>query len=462
MDDDLPLADHQVDSVAVGVLDERHDGLARAVGVAGGGRGGCRRTRQPDGAGRPDPCRSEELPSAGVTHLVLHIGTRTSSVTYATGVSAPGGFRIGARSAGRSWRVRSGRRSVARMRTTSPHPVRLLAAAAVTALCAGLGVGLAAPTKASPPGEGKVDKDVRFATFNASLNRTSEGELVARPVDARQRQAANVAETIQRVGPDVLLINEFDYDAGDEAADAVPRQLPGGAAERGARRSTTPTPTSRRRTRACRRGFDLNNNGDASAGDADDAYGIRCLRGPVRDGRLLEVPDRRRRVRTFQNFLWKDMPGALLPDDPATPRRRTGTHPRSWTCCGCRQVATGTSRSRSAGKTVHFLVSHPTPPAFDGAEDRNGTAQLRRDPASGPTTSRPARGPLHLRRRRARTVGLRKGAPLRDRRRPELRPARRRLASPARPSSCSSTHVSTRRDRRRARARSRRPRCRAA
>ena len=24
-------------------------------------------------------------------------------------------------------------------------------------------------------------------------------------------------------------------------------------------------------------------------------------------------------------------------------------------------------------KTVHFLVSHPTPPVFDGPEDRNGT-----------------------------------------------------------------------------------------
>ena len=29
--------------------------------------------------------------------------------------------------------------------------------------------------------------------------------------------------------------------------------------------------------------------------------------------------------------------------------------------------------SRSVGKTVHFLVSHPTPPVFDGPEDRNGT-----------------------------------------------------------------------------------------
>ncbi len=24
------------------------------------------------------------------------------------------------------------------------------------------------------------------------------------------------------------------------------------------------------------------------------------------------------------------------------------------------------------GGTVHFLVSHPTPPVFDGPEDRNG------------------------------------------------------------------------------------------
>ena len=26
-----------------------------------------------------------------------------------------------------------------------------------------------------------------------------------------------------------------------------------------------------------------------------------------------------------------------------------------------------------SGSTVHLLVSHPTPPVFDGAEDRNGT-----------------------------------------------------------------------------------------
>jgi hypothetical protein len=58
---------------------------------------------------------------------------------------------------------------------------------------------------------------VRFATFNASLNRSVEGELVEDLSTTDDEQAANVAETIQRIRPDVLLINEFDYDARGKA-----------------------------------------------------------------------------------------------------------------------------------------------------------------------------------------------------------------------------------------------------
>src|SRR5918997_3352731 len=59
--------------------------------------------------------------------------------------------------------------------------------------------------------------DVRFATFNASLNRPAAGDLVdhlSNPGvdDVFRRQARNVAEVIQRTRPDVLLINEFDFD----------------------------------------------------------------------------------------------------------------------------------------------------------------------------------------------------------------------------------------------------------
>jgi hypothetical protein len=78
-------------------------------------------------------------------------------------------------------------------------------------------------------------------------------------------------------------------------------------------------------------------------------------------------------VRSFQHFLWKDMPGALLPDDPAT------AAPADWYSADELAVLPLSSKShwdipiRIDGETVHFLVSHPTPPVFDGPEDRNGT-----------------------------------------------------------------------------------------
>ena len=65
--------------------------------------------------------------------------------------------------------------------------------------------------------------EVRFASFNASLNRGELGQLLddlSNPGGAgfgdttarRIQQAHNVAEIIQRTRPDVLLVNEFDFD----------------------------------------------------------------------------------------------------------------------------------------------------------------------------------------------------------------------------------------------------------
>ena len=98
---------------------------------------------------------------------------------------------------------------------------------------------------------------------------------------------------------------------------------------------------------------------------------LRRLPGPVRHGRALEDPIDTDEVRTFQHFLWKDMPGALLPDDPTTAAPADWYSPESSRCSGCRASRTGTSRS-GRPQTVHVLASHPTPPTFDGAEDRNG------------------------------------------------------------------------------------------
>ena len=61
---------------------------------------------------------------------------------------------------------------------------------------------------------------IRFATFNVSLNRTGEGELVDELVAGNHEQISSIAAIIRRVQPDVILLNEFDF-AGERAIAAV-------------------------------------------------------------------------------------------------------------------------------------------------------------------------------------------------------------------------------------------------
>ncbi len=77
-------------------------------------------------------------------------------------------------------------------------------------------------------------------------------------------------------------------------------------------------------------------------------------------------------IRTFQKFLWKDMPEAMLPDDPATPAAEDWYSPAELDVVRLSSKSHWDLPMQIGGKTVHFLVSHPTPPVFDGPEDRNG------------------------------------------------------------------------------------------
>ena len=213
-------------------------------------------------------------------------------------------------------------------------------------------------------------RSARFATFNASLNRATEGELVADLSTPDDVQAQAVAEVIQRVRPDVLLINEFDFDAEGLAARLFQRNYlsvgHNGAAPIHYRyRFVAPSNTG------IPSGFDLDNNG--TVGGPNDAFGFGAYPGQFGMAVFSRYPILRDQVRTFQLFLWKDMPGALLPDDPATPA------PADW--YSPQELAVFRLSSKShwdlpvliGGKVIHTLVSHPTPPVFDGPEDRNGT-----------------------------------------------------------------------------------------
>lgn len=211
---------------------------------------------------------------------------------------------------------------------------------------------------------------VRFATFNASLNRNFEGQLVADLSTPGNAQAQAVAEIIQRTRPDVLLINEFDYVEDGTAAELFQENYLS-VSQQGADPIDYPYFFVAPSNTGIPSGFDLNNNG--VVGGPDDAFGFGFFPGQFGMAVYSRYPIDYGAIRTFQTFLWKDMPGALLPDDPNTPE------PADWYSPEELEVFRLSSKShwdvpiRIGARDVHFLVSHPTPPVFDGPEDRNGT-----------------------------------------------------------------------------------------
>ncbi|WP_238146609.1 endonuclease/exonuclease/phosphatase family protein [Ornithinimicrobium murale] len=217
-----------------------------------------------------------------------------------------------------------------------------------------------APAAASQPG--RPDMDVRFSTFNASLNRGAEGQLLADLSTPDNVQAQVIAEIIQRNDPDVLLVNEFDYVEGGQAAELF-RDNYLAVGQNGAAPVDYPYYYVAPSNTGVPSGHDLNNDGVVGGGD--DAFGFGLFPGQYGMVVYSKYPIDTDGVRTFQNFRWQDMPGNLMPTGFYSPEEQ--------------EILRLSSKSHwdvpirvGKHKTVHFLVSHPTPPTFDGPEDRNG------------------------------------------------------------------------------------------
>ena len=305
-----------------------------------------------------------------------------------------------------------------------------------------IAIALAALTAVPVAAFGSSGHDtVRFATFNASLNRGAAGALVADLSTPDNAQARTIAEIVQRTRPDVLLINEFDFVEAASRMSCSSRTTCR-SAQNGAEpidyayRFIAPSNTG------IASGFDLNNNGaivttPGAPGYGDDALGFGAFPGQFGMAVYSRYPIDDEQIRTFQHFLWKDMPGALLPDDPATPA------PADWYSPAELAIFRLSSKSHwdlpiQIGNKHRALPGQP--PDAAGIRRAGGpqrAAQLRRDPLLGRLhPARPRR--LHLR-RQGRHGGLQPGRAVRHRRRPELRPARRRQRSRARPSNCWTT-----------------------
>lgn len=239
------------------------------------------------------------------------------------------------------------------------------------------GILLATPACVAPT-------TLRVATWNAEDIRAAD------LADPNQPRLAAAGQTIRALRPDILLLNEIAFDpAGQNASRFADQYLTlqtGGTAWP---MSAWMPPVNTGEPS----GHDLDRSGGAitvhpepeAAGSdgtpprqtleqrayGNDAWGFGTFSGQygmallVRPG--LEILEDQ--VRTFRLFLWSDMPGA---QPPSLPDGTPWYTPEAWAefRLASKTMAAVPVRLPS-GEVLYCLISHPTPPAFDGPEGRN-------------------------------------------------------------------------------------------
>lgn len=213
---------------------------------------------------------------------------------------------------------------------------------------------------------------VRVATYNTSLYDEQAGGLIAR-LRAGDEDARNVAAVLQRVRPDVVLLNEFDYDEAGVAASLFQRgyleqaQPGGGEPLHYPYRYLAPVNTG------VPSGLDLDLDGTVGGEGRDrgnDAWGYGLHPGQYGMLVLSRHPIQASQARTFQRLPWSALPGARQPVDPET---GAAWYPEeTWRRLRLSSKSHWDVPVVTPMGTLHLLAAHPTPPVFDGPEDRNG------------------------------------------------------------------------------------------
>lgn len=257
-----------------------------------------------------------------------------------------------------------------------------------------LGLGLLASLSPTPAVQAA---GFRIATYNTSLSPNQQDGLIAAlsvtPDDPAYNtpgtltyQARQIAEVIQRVNPDIILLNEFNYSPTNPTGAATLFQQnflsvgqnvsgdPSGPANPITFKEffVRPGDTTDPFNTGIFSGYALNVEQGGPIPQppvetidyANTSWGFGFYPGQYGMVVYSKYDILEEQARTFQNFLWTDMPGNLLPTDWYSP-----------------EVAAQFPLSSKShwdlpvdvnGDIVHLLASHPTPPVFDGPEDRNG------------------------------------------------------------------------------------------
>lgn len=213
---------------------------------------------------------------------------------------------------------------------------------------------------------------VRIAVFNIRELTTEALEDVDESGAGRAANVRAAADVVARVRPDVLVVQEIDHDyrsAEDLALNG--RRLRDAYLAAAGDDLEFPYVYAAPSNTGIASGHDYNADGrvatEADVGGreyGEDCYGFGTYPGQYSMVLLSRFPIDGAAARTFQKFLWKDLPGHHIPVDFYSPeeiddfRLSSKSH---WDV----PIEIGDAR-------LHLWISHPTPAVFDGEEDRNG------------------------------------------------------------------------------------------
>nr|WP_245216432.1 endonuclease/exonuclease/phosphatase family protein [Sagittula salina] len=186
---------------------------------------------------------------------------------------------------------------------------------------------------------------MRVATWHAEFSRNGPG-LLLRDLKAGKVDLAPILDT----GPDLLLLTDFDYDAGLAALDALRTQLK-------AKGLALDHLFSARPNAGWQTGLDL--DGDGRTGGPRDAQGYGRFAGQGGMALLSRYPVTLEA--DLSRLLWSEVPDSrMTPDDPAPDVQRLSSSAH-WAL-----------RVDTPAGPLLLLTLCATPPVFDGPEDRNG------------------------------------------------------------------------------------------
>ncbi len=250
-------------------------------------------------------------------------------------------------------------------------------------------------TSGTPQVAGYEPGTVRVGLFNIRELRAAKltglEALTAGTTDASSpaddegiAQVTAAISIVRAMRPDILIVQEIDAPPEDPAVNArrlrdlLRAELPSSTVDsEGAPGEPIDYPHvySATTNTGTLSGHDLDGDGqvatsaeEGSREHGGDSWGYGTYPGEYGMAVLSRFPLGEEAARTFQNFRWANLPGHHQPidfyDDSELAALRLSSKSH-WDL----PVTLGEN-------TLHLLVSHPTPPAFDGDEDRNGRRNL--------------------------------------------------------------------------------------